>query len=221
MRGFQPLLHGRLLELMEASTQLVICSKSPCSIAISSWPYLQDAISSTPPLQLSRKVVRTRSEHSSQSAHTLHSVRTHPGTIAERNFISAKKKRKFFYFFIFFLRARSTTPLIFYGRFQALARSRPFPPSLDKNHNECWRSVILCNGQCPHLFRVYYFMALCAVTEGSSAKKPSFFQDACPDECSYWFLLCNLSSITLTCCSPVDQSQFPCCLKLNNADISV
>jgi hypothetical protein len=76
-----------------ASTQLAICSKSPCSIAISSWPYLQDAIYSSPPLQLSRKVVRTRSEHSSQSAHTLHYVRTHPGTVAERNLISAKLAR--------------------------------------------------------------------------------------------------------------------------------
>jgi hypothetical protein len=84
MRGFQPLLNGRLLELLVASTQLAIFSKSPCSIAISSWPYLQDDMSSSPPLQLSRKVVRTRSEHSSQSAHTLH-VRTRPGTIAERN----------------------------------------------------------------------------------------------------------------------------------------
>jgi hypothetical protein len=36
MRGFQPLLHGRLLELLGASTPLAICSKSPCSIAISS-----------------------------------------------------------------------------------------------------------------------------------------------------------------------------------------
>jgi hypothetical protein len=36
MRGFQPLLNGRLLELLGASTQLAICSKSPCSIAISS-----------------------------------------------------------------------------------------------------------------------------------------------------------------------------------------
>jgi hypothetical protein len=36
MRGFQPLLHGRLLELLGASTQAAICSKSPCSIAISS-----------------------------------------------------------------------------------------------------------------------------------------------------------------------------------------
>jgi hypothetical protein len=87
MRGFQPLLHGRLLELLGASTQLAICSKSPCSIAISSCPYLQDAISSSPPLQLSRKVVRTRSEHSSQSAHTLHYVRTHPGTIVEQNLV--------------------------------------------------------------------------------------------------------------------------------------
>jgi hypothetical protein len=93
MRGFQPLLHGRLLELLGASTQLAICSKSPCSIAISCWPYLQDAISSSPPLQLSRKVVRTRSEHSSQSAHTLHYVRTHPGTIVEQNLISAKLAR--------------------------------------------------------------------------------------------------------------------------------
>jgi hypothetical protein len=33
---FQPLLHGRLLELLGASTQLAICSKSPYSIAISS-----------------------------------------------------------------------------------------------------------------------------------------------------------------------------------------
>jgi hypothetical protein len=73
--------------------QLAICSKSPCSIASSSWPYLQDAISSSPPLQLSRKVVRTRPEHSSQSPHTLHYVRTHPGTIAERNLISAKLAR--------------------------------------------------------------------------------------------------------------------------------
>jgi hypothetical protein len=93
MRGFQPLLHGRLLELLGASTQQAICSKSPCSIAISSWPYLQKAISSSPPLQFSRKVVRTRSEHSSQSADTLHYVRTHPGTIAERNLISAKLAR--------------------------------------------------------------------------------------------------------------------------------
>jgi hypothetical protein len=94
MRGFQPLLHGRLLELLGASTQLAICSKSPCSIAINtSWPYLQDAISSSPPLQLSRKVVRTRSEHSSHSAHTFHYVRTNPGTIAERNLISAKLAR--------------------------------------------------------------------------------------------------------------------------------
>jgi hypothetical protein len=93
MRGFQPLLHGHLLELLGASTQLAFCSKSPCSIAISSWPYLQDAISSSPPLQLSWKVVRTRSEHNSQSAHTLHYVRTHPGTIAERNLISAKLAR--------------------------------------------------------------------------------------------------------------------------------
>jgi hypothetical protein len=75
MRGFQHLLHGRLLELLGASTQLAICSKSPCSIAVSSWPYLQDAIYSSPPLQLSRKVVRTRSEHSSQSARTLHYVK--------------------------------------------------------------------------------------------------------------------------------------------------
>jgi hypothetical protein len=37
--------------------------------------------------------LRTRSEHSSQSAHTLHYVRTHPGTIAERNLISAKLAR--------------------------------------------------------------------------------------------------------------------------------
>jgi hypothetical protein len=67
---------------------------SPCSIAISSWPYMQDAISSSPPLQLSRKVVRTRSEHSSQSAHTLYYVRTHPESrIAERNLISAKLAR--------------------------------------------------------------------------------------------------------------------------------
>jgi hypothetical protein len=51
------------LELLGASTQLAICSKSPCSIAISSRPYLQDAISSSLWLQLSRKVVRTRSEH--------------------------------------------------------------------------------------------------------------------------------------------------------------
>jgi hypothetical protein len=29
MRGFQPLLHERLLELLGASTQLAICSKSP------------------------------------------------------------------------------------------------------------------------------------------------------------------------------------------------
>jgi hypothetical protein len=92
MRGFQPLHHGRLLELLGASIQLAICSKSPCSIAISSWPYLQDAISSSPPFQLSRKVIRTRSEHSSQS-HTLHYVRTHPGTIAERNLISTKLAR--------------------------------------------------------------------------------------------------------------------------------
>jgi hypothetical protein len=93
IRGFQPLLHGRLLELQGAATQLAICSKSPCSIAISSWPYLQGAIYSSSPLQLSRKVVRTRSEHSSQSAPTLHYVRTHPGTIAERNLISAKLAR--------------------------------------------------------------------------------------------------------------------------------
>jgi hypothetical protein len=93
MRRFQPLLHGHLLELLGASTRLAICSKSPCSIAISSWPYLQHAISSSPPLQLSRKVVRIRSEHSSQSAPTLHYARTHPGTIAERNFISAKLAR--------------------------------------------------------------------------------------------------------------------------------
>jgi hypothetical protein len=80
------------LELLGASTQLAICSKSLCSIAISSWPYLQDAIFSSPPLQLSRKVVRPgSSEHSlSQSTHTLHYVRTHQGTIAERNRISAK-----------------------------------------------------------------------------------------------------------------------------------
>jgi hypothetical protein len=71
------------------SLHIPICSKSPCSIAISSWPYLQDS----PSLQLSRKVVRTRSEHSSQSAHTLHYVRTHPGTIAERDLISAKLAR--------------------------------------------------------------------------------------------------------------------------------
>jgi hypothetical protein len=64
------------LNSWEPLTQLAICSKSPCSIAISS--SLQDAIYSSPPLQLSRKVVRTRSEHSSQSAHTLHYVRTHP-----------------------------------------------------------------------------------------------------------------------------------------------
>jgi hypothetical protein len=93
MRGFQPLLHGCLLEFQGASTQLAICSKSPCSIAISCRPYLQDAIYSSPPLELSRKVVRTRSEHISQSAHTLHYVRTHPGTIAERNLISAKLAR--------------------------------------------------------------------------------------------------------------------------------
>jgi hypothetical protein len=95
MREFQPFLHGRLLELLGASTQLTICSKSPCSIAISSWPFLQDAISSSPStLQESRHTrVRTRSEHSSQSAHTLHCVRTHPGTIAERNLISAKLAR--------------------------------------------------------------------------------------------------------------------------------
>jgi hypothetical protein len=69
-------------------TQLAICSRSPCSIAISTWP-AGCYIYSSPPLQLSRKVVRTRSEHSSWSAHTLRYVRTHPGTIAERNLISA------------------------------------------------------------------------------------------------------------------------------------
>jgi hypothetical protein len=89
MRGFQDV----YLNSWGASTQLAICSKSPCSIAISSWPYLQDAISISPPLQLSRKLVRTRSEHSWQSAHTLHYVRTHLGTIAERNLISAKLAR--------------------------------------------------------------------------------------------------------------------------------
>jgi hypothetical protein len=60
--SMMPLLHGRLLELLGASTQLAICSKSPCSIAISSLPYLQDAISSSPPLQLSRKLVTTISK---------------------------------------------------------------------------------------------------------------------------------------------------------------
>jgi hypothetical protein len=50
-------------------------------------------LSSSPPLQLSRKVVRTRSKHSAQSAHTLHYVRTHPGTITEWNLISAKLAR--------------------------------------------------------------------------------------------------------------------------------
>jgi hypothetical protein len=79
------------------STQLAICSK--CSIAISSWPYLQDAISSSPPLQLSvqessQSRVRIRSEYSSQSAHTLHYVRTHPGTIAERSLESKQKRLK-------------------------------------------------------------------------------------------------------------------------------
>jgi hypothetical protein len=29
--------------------------------------------------------------------------------------------------------------------------------------------LILCNGQCQQLFRVYYFRALCAVTEGASS----------------------------------------------------
>jgi hypothetical protein len=96
MWGFQPLLHGRLLELLGASTQLAICSKWPCNAVLL---FLADHtcrmlflahlhFNSPPPLQLSRKVVRTRSEHSSQSAHTLHYVRTHPATIAERNVIS-------------------------------------------------------------------------------------------------------------------------------------
>jgi hypothetical protein len=31
--------------------------------------------------------------------------------------------------------------------------------------------LILCNGQCPQLFRMYYFRAFCAVTEEASAKK--------------------------------------------------
>jgi hypothetical protein len=39
------------------------------------------------------KKMEYRSEHSSQSAHTLHYVRTHPGTISERNLISAKLAR--------------------------------------------------------------------------------------------------------------------------------
>jgi hypothetical protein len=34
--------------------------------------------------------------------------------------------------------------------------------------------LIVCNGQCPQLFNVYYFKALCAVTEGASVKKPWF-----------------------------------------------
>jgi hypothetical protein len=37
--------------------------------------------------------------------------------------------------------------------------------------------LILCNGQCPQLFRVYCFSALCAVTEGASAMTPWFLQD--------------------------------------------
>jgi hypothetical protein len=57
-----------------ASTQLAICSKSPCSIAISSWPYLQSAISSSPPRQLFRKVVGPGSE---QGQNTVHSQLTH------------------------------------------------------------------------------------------------------------------------------------------------
>jgi hypothetical protein len=36
--------------------------------------------------------------------------------------------------------------------------------------------LIVCNGQCPQLFRVYYFRVLCAVTEGASDKKPDFFR---------------------------------------------
>jgi hypothetical protein len=30
--------------------------------------------------------------------------------------------------------------------------------------------LILCNSQCPQLFRVYYFRGLCAVTEGASER---------------------------------------------------
>jgi hypothetical protein len=46
------------------------------------------------------------------------------------------------------------------------------PLYIDTNHNDVGVMLILCNGECPQLFRVYYFRALCAVTEGANAKKP-------------------------------------------------
>jgi hypothetical protein len=51
------------------------------------------------------------------------------------------------------------------------------PLYIDTNHNDVGVMLILCNGQCPRLFRVYYFRALCAMTEGENAKKPWFLQD--------------------------------------------
>jgi hypothetical protein len=46
------------------------------------------------------------------------------------------------------------------------------PLYIDTNHADVGVMLTLCNGQCPQLFIVYYFRALCAVTEGASAKEP-------------------------------------------------
>jgi hypothetical protein len=47
------------------------------------------------------------------------------------------------------------------------------PLYIDTNHNDVGVMLILiCNAQCIQLFGMYYFRALCAVTEGVSAKKP-------------------------------------------------
>jgi hypothetical protein len=60
--------------------------------------------------------------------------------------------------------------------------------------------LVSCNSQCPQLFRVYYFRALCAVTEGASARSPDFFKMQSrdtPSICGVWFpayglFLCKL-----------------------------
>jgi hypothetical protein len=41
------------------------------------------------------------------------------------------------------------------------------PLYIDTNHNDVGVTLILCNGQCPQLLSVYYFRALCAMTEGT------------------------------------------------------
>jgi hypothetical protein len=58
--------------------------------------------------------------------------------------------------------------------------------------------LILCNGQCPQLFRVYYFRALCAATDGTSAKKPRFLLVVSPltTRLTHWVVYIIICHVT-------------------------